>query len=88
MMDMQSCCFADQTYCFFDVLVAIPAIIAKAPYYQIIRTSGDSQIFLFNPTAPSTTSREVLLVNTNYITCGSAACDLTTATVLVCPVNV
>ena len=44
-MEMQSCCFADQTYCFFDVLVAVPAIVAKAHYYQIIRTSGDSQIF-------------------------------------------
>ena len=31
--DVQSCFFANQTYCFFDVLVAVPVFIAKAPYF-------------------------------------------------------
>ena len=29
---MQSCCFANQTYCFFDVLVAVLVVVAKAPF--------------------------------------------------------
>ena len=32
---MQSCCFANQTYCFFDVLTAVDAVVAKAPYYVL-----------------------------------------------------
>ena len=32
-MHVQSCCFADQTYCFFDVLVAVAVVLAKAPYF-------------------------------------------------------
>ena len=33
-MHVQSCCFANQTYCFFDVLVAVAVavVVAKAPY--------------------------------------------------------
>ena len=31
-MRVQSCCFAYQTYCFFDVLVAVAVVVAKAPY--------------------------------------------------------
>ena len=35
-MLVQSCCFAYQTYCFFDVLVAVAVtvavVVAKAPY--------------------------------------------------------
>ena len=31
-MQVQSCCFASQTYCFFDVLVAVAVVVAKAPY--------------------------------------------------------
>ena len=31
-MHVQSCCFAYQTYCFFDVLVAVAVVVAKAPY--------------------------------------------------------
>ena len=27
---MQSSCFADQTYCFFDVLVAVAVVVVKA----------------------------------------------------------
>ena len=27
-MHVQSCCFANQTYCFFDVLVAIAIVVA------------------------------------------------------------
>ena len=27
---MQSSCFADQTYCFFDVAVAVAVVVAKA----------------------------------------------------------
>ena len=30
-MLVQSCCFANQTYCFFDVLAAAAVFIAKAP---------------------------------------------------------
>ena len=33
---MQSCCFASQTYCFFDVLVAVAVVVAKAPQYLSI----------------------------------------------------
>ena len=29
---MQSCCFANQAYCFFDVLAAVAVVVAKAPY--------------------------------------------------------
>ena len=32
-MHVQSWCFAQQTYCFFDVLVAVAVVVAKAPYY-------------------------------------------------------
>ena len=32
-MNVQSCCFAQQTNCFFDVLVAVAVGGAKAPYY-------------------------------------------------------
>ena len=31
-MHVQSYCFADQTYCFFDVLVAIAVVVTKAPF--------------------------------------------------------
>ena len=30
-MHVQSCCFAQQTYCFFDVLVAAAVVIATFP---------------------------------------------------------
>ena len=30
-MHVQSCLFANQTYCFFDVLVAVRVVVAKAP---------------------------------------------------------
>ena len=30
---MQSCCFAYQTYCFFEVLAAVAVVVAKAPCY-------------------------------------------------------
>ena len=29
---MQSSCFANQAYCFFDVLAAVAVVVAKAPY--------------------------------------------------------
>ena len=32
-MHGQSCCFAQQTYCFFDVLVAVAVVVAEARYY-------------------------------------------------------
>ena len=32
---MESCCFANQTYCFFDVLAADDEVVAKAPYYVL-----------------------------------------------------
>ena len=36
LMLVQSCCFPQQTYCFFDVLVAVAVtvavVVAKAPY--------------------------------------------------------
>ena len=31
LMHVQSCCFANETYCFFDVLVSVPVVVAKAP---------------------------------------------------------
>ena len=30
-MHVQSCCFPNQTYCFFDVLAAVAVVVAKAP---------------------------------------------------------
>ena len=29
--EVQSCCFANQTHCFFSVLVAVAVVVAKAP---------------------------------------------------------
>ena len=29
-MHVQSCCFANETYCFFAVLVAVAVVVAKA----------------------------------------------------------
>ena len=31
-MQVQSCCFANQTYCFFAFLVAFAIVVAKALY--------------------------------------------------------
>ena len=31
-LHVQSCCFANQAYCFFDVLAAVAVVVAKAPY--------------------------------------------------------
>ena len=31
-MRVQSCCFANQLYYFFDVLVAVAVNVSKAPY--------------------------------------------------------
>ena len=31
-MHVQSCCFANETYCFFTVLVAVAVVVAKALY--------------------------------------------------------
>ena len=31
-MQVQSCCFANLAYCFFDVLAAVAVVVAKAPY--------------------------------------------------------
>ena len=31
-MHVQSCCCANQTYCFFAVPVAVAVVVAKAPY--------------------------------------------------------
>ena len=33
MLRVQSCCFAYQTYCFFEVLAAVAVVVAKAPCY-------------------------------------------------------
>ena len=33
-MHVQSCCFDDQTYCFFAVLAAVAIVLAKAPYFK------------------------------------------------------
>ena len=30
-LHVQSCCFANQTYCFFEVLAAVVVVCAKAP---------------------------------------------------------
>ena len=32
-MHVQSCCFAQQTYCRFHVLFAVAVVLAKAPYW-------------------------------------------------------
>ena len=34
-MYVQSCCFANQTYCFFAVHVAVSAVVAYAPYREV-----------------------------------------------------
>ena len=34
-MHVQSCCFANQTYYFFDVLAAVAIVVAKALYCPI-----------------------------------------------------
>ena len=31
-MHVQTCCFTQQTYCLFDVQVAVAVVVAKAPY--------------------------------------------------------
>ena len=31
-MHVQSCCFANQIYCFFEVLAAVALVVAKALY--------------------------------------------------------
>ena len=31
---VQSCCFTNQTYCFFDVLGAVAVVVAKAPWLK------------------------------------------------------
>ena len=36
-MHVQSCCFANQTYCFFAVHVAVAVVFALAPYYLFER---------------------------------------------------
>ena len=33
-MRIQSCLFANETYCFFAVLIVISTAIAKAPYWH------------------------------------------------------
>ena len=33
-MHVQSCHFANQTYCCFAVLVAVAVVVSQAPYYQ------------------------------------------------------
>ena len=32
-MQVQSCCFANQTYCFFAVVVAVAVVVAKALWF-------------------------------------------------------
>ena len=32
MLHVQSCCFAFQTYCFFEVLAPVAVVVAKVPY--------------------------------------------------------
>ena len=32
MLHVQSCCFAFQTYCFFEVLAPVAVVAAKVPY--------------------------------------------------------
>ena len=41
-MHVQSCCFANQTYCFFAVLVAVAVVVAKAP----LKESGRAHFFI------------------------------------------
>ena len=36
-MHVPSCCFANQTYCFFAVHVAVDVVFALAPYYLFER---------------------------------------------------
>ena len=38
LMQVQSCCFAYQTYCFLAVLVAVSVVFSKAPYYLLDKT--------------------------------------------------
>jgi len=34
-LHVQNCCFAYQTYCFFDVLLVVAVVVAKAPYWNL-----------------------------------------------------
>ena len=43
-MHVQSCCFANQTYCFFAVLVAVRVVVAKAPYYMDRRVTPPNRV--------------------------------------------
>lgn len=35
MLHVQNCCFAYQTHCFFDVLLVVVAVVAKAHYWNL-----------------------------------------------------
>ena len=35
MLHVQNCCFAYQTYCFFDVPLVVAVVVAKAPYWNL-----------------------------------------------------
>ena len=48
-MHVQSCCFANQTYSFFDVLVAVRVVVAKAPYYLTLHVGSTSAHPYGNP---------------------------------------
>ena len=45
-MPVQSCCFANQTSCFFDVLAAVAIVDAKAPYFSTKEVTGNSSAML------------------------------------------
>lgn len=34
-LHVQNCCFAYQTCCFFDVLLVVAVVVAKAPYWNL-----------------------------------------------------
>ena len=43
---MQSCCFANQTDCFFDILAAVAVVVAKAPCFSTKEVTGNSSAML------------------------------------------
>ena len=40
-MHLQNGCFANQTYCFFEVLVAVAIVVSEGPYCWTIQAAGN-----------------------------------------------
>ena len=56
-MHVQSCCFANWTYCFFAVVVAVGVVVVKAPFSR--RSSPTTQDSLCGPTHAKRSSQDI-----------------------------